>query len=124
VLLIDDSPAMRTALRGLLQDAGFLVVGDAADGADGVAMAGRLQPDVVVTDLRLPTLDGVGVTRQLTGAFPHIQVVVFSVNDTHQSEQAARAAGAYAFLPKGCPPQDLCDTVLQAGQNGVARPPR
>jgi two-component system, response regulator YesN len=70
---------------------------------------------VVLTDLRLPTLDGVQVIRQITGVFPDIQVVVFSVYDSQASKQAALAAGACAFLSKGCPPQDICDTVLQAG---------
>jgi chemotaxis response regulator CheB len=58
VLIVDDSAAMRAALRGLLEDTDLPVIGEAADGLQAVTMATRLQPDVVVMDVRMPGLDG------------------------------------------------------------------
>jgi chemotaxis response regulator CheB len=58
VLIADDAPAMRAALRGLLEDNGLPVIGEAADGLQAVTMAADLQPDIVVMDVRMPGLDG------------------------------------------------------------------
>jgi hypothetical protein len=62
VLLVDDSPAMRRVLRGLLEDAGIPVVGEAVDGAHGVELTLALRPDVVLMDWRMPHLDGLAAT--------------------------------------------------------------
>ena len=59
VLVVDDAPAIRHALRGVLEDAGIDVVGEAPDGVEGVALAGSLRPDVVLMDLRMPAADGI-----------------------------------------------------------------
>jgi DNA-binding NarL/FixJ family response regulator len=111
ILVVDDAPAMRVALRELLEDAGFAVVGEGADGAEGVALAARLAPDVVLMDLRMPGLNGLEATGQIVAALPGSTVVVFSLFDGPVSEGAALAAGATAFLPKGCPPELICDTL-------------
>ena len=90
VLLVDDSPAMRRVLRGLLEDAGIPVVGEAVDGAHGVELALTLRPDVVLMDWRRP--QGVG-----GGILP-------------------RQAGASASVAKGAPPEQLWAAVLAAWQ--------
>jgi Response regulator receiver domain len=82
VLIVDDAPAMRAALRGLLEDHGLAVIGEAADGLQAVTLAADLQPDVVVMDVRMPGLDGLQATTRITGAHPNIRVVVYSVFDT------------------------------------------
>jgi DNA-binding NarL/FixJ family response regulator len=114
VLLVDDAPAIRSALRGLLEDAGMLVVGEAPDGVQGVAMTGSLRPDVVLMDLRMPWSDGFQATAQIVGSYPEVQVVVLSAYESQESADAVRAAGAYAFLPKGCTADQIRDTVLAA----------
>jgi DNA-binding NarL/FixJ family response regulator len=114
VLLVDDAAAIRNAVRGLLEDAGIEVVGEAADGAEGVAMAGSLRPDVVLMDLRMPSRDGFQATEQIAREHPGIRVVVLSAYESEESADAVLAAGAYAFLPKGCGPDRIRDVVLAA----------
>jgi CheY-like chemotaxis protein len=114
VLLVDDARAIRNALRGVLEDAGIQVVGEAPDGIRGVAMAGSLRPDVVLMDLRMPSSDGFQATAQIVQEYPGVQVVVLSAYGTEESAEAVRAAGAFAFLPKDCPADRIRDTVVAA----------
>jgi len=122
VLIADDAPAMRSALRGLLEDHGLSVIGEAADGLQAVTMAARLQPDVVVMDVRMPGLDGLQATTRITGAHPHIRVVVYSVFDSDETQHAARQAGAAAFVPKHAPPDHVPAAVLAAWQAASTSP--
>jgi CheY-like chemotaxis protein len=114
VLIVDDAPAMRAALRGLLEDHGLPVIGEAADGLQAVTMAADLRPDVVVMDVRMPGLDGLQATTRITGAHPDIRVVVYSVFDSDQTQHAACQAGAAAFVPKHGPPDQVPAAVLAA----------
>jgi DNA-binding NarL/FixJ family response regulator len=114
VLLVDDAPAIRSALRGVLEDAGIQVVGEAPDGAQGVAMTGSLRPDVVLMDLRMPWSDGFQATERIADAYPEVRVIVLSAYESQESADAVRAAGAYAFLPKNSPATLIRDTVLAA----------
>jgi CheY-like chemotaxis protein len=116
VLIADDAPAMRAALRGLLEDHGLPVIGEAADGLQAVTMAAQLQPDVVVMDVRMPGLDGLQATTRITGDHPHIRVVVYSVFDSDETRHAAQQAGAVAFVPKHAPPDHVPAAVLAAWQ--------
>jgi CheY-like chemotaxis protein len=114
VLLVDDAAAIRNALRGVLEDAGIEVVGEAPDGVQGVAMVGSLRPDVVLMDLRMPSSNGFQATEQIVQKHPAVRVVVLSAYETEESAEAVRAAGAFAFLPKHCGADRIRDTVLAA----------
>jgi len=116
VLIVDDAAAMRAALRGLLEDNGLPVIGEAADGLQAVTMAEQLRPDIIVMDVRMPGLDGLQATTRITGAHPHIRVVVYSVFDSDQTQHAARHAGAAAFVPKSGPPEHVPAAVLTTWQ--------
>ena len=118
VLLVDDAAAIRTALRGVLEDAGIEVVGEAADGVEGVAMAGSLRPDVVLMDLRMPSRNGFEATTRIVRDHPGVRVVVLSAYETEESAEAVLAAGAFAFLPKHCGPERIRDTVVAAWRSG------
>jgi DNA-binding NarL/FixJ family response regulator len=114
VLVVDDAPAIRHALRGVLEDAGIDVVGEAPDGVEGVALAGSLRPDVVLMDLRMPAADGFQATARIVQEHPDVRVVVLSAYDTEESAEAVLAAGAFAFLPKHCDADRIRETVLAA----------
>ena len=114
VLLVDDAAAIRNALRGVLEDAGIEVVGEAPDGVQGVAMVGSLRPDVVLMDLRMPSSDGFQATAQIVRQHPEVRVVVLSAYESEESAEAVMAAGAFAFLPKHCGADRIRETVLAA----------
>jgi DNA-binding NarL/FixJ family response regulator len=114
LLVVDDHQLLRAALVDLLVQAGFEVVGEAADGADAVALAKQLEPDVVLMDLRMPVLGGLDATRLIKDARPDIQVVLLSAFESPALQQQAEEAGCFAYLVKGCPPGDLRLTLLEA----------
>ena len=118
VLLVDDAAAIRNALRGVLEDAGIEVVGEAPDGDQGVAMVGSLRPDVVLMDLRMPSSNGFQATEQIVQEHPAVRVVVLSAYETQESAEAVRAAGAFAFLPKHCGADRIRDVVVAAWRSG------
>ena len=118
VLLVDDAASIRNALRGVLEDAGIEVVGEAPDGVQGVAMVSSLRPDVVLMDLRMPSSDGFQATEQIVREHPAVRVVVLSAYETEESAEAVRAAGAFAFLPKHCGADRIRDVVVAAWRSG------
>ena len=114
LLVADDHLLLRAALVDLLVQAGFEVVGEAADGADAVALAKELDPDVVLMDLRMPVLGGLDATRLIKDACPDIQVVLLTAFESPALQQQAQEAGCFAYLVKGCPPGELRLTLHQA----------
>jgi CheY-like chemotaxis protein len=114
ILLVDDAAAIRNALRGVLEDAGMEVVGEAPDGTQGVALAASLRPDVVLMDLRMPSSNGFEATAKIVDQFPDVRVVVLSAYESEESAEAVRAAGAFAFLPKSCGADQIRETVVAA----------
>lgn len=124
VLIVDDHPIFREGLRGTLSTADDLdVVGDCGDGREAVAVAERLQPDLVLMDLHLPELGGVEATRQIVAASPHVAVLVLSMLDDDDSVFAAVRAGARGYLLKGARPEDILRGVRSvAGGEAVFGP--
>ena len=114
LLVADDHPMLRAALVDLLVQAGFEVAGEAADGADAVALAKELEPDVVLMDLRMPVLGGLDATRLIKDARPDIQVVLLTAFESPALQQQAEEAGCFAYLVKGGPPGALRLVLHQA----------
>jgi DNA-binding NarL/FixJ family response regulator len=115
VLLVDDHAVVREGLRTFLdlQD-GIEVVGEAADGVEGVAAAERLRPDVVLMDLVMPRLDGVGAMRELRGRLPGVRVIVLTSFAEDDKLLPAVQAGAAGYLLKNAQPQELARAVRAA----------
>jgi DNA-binding NarL/FixJ family response regulator len=114
LLVVDDHHLVRQALVELLTQAGFEIVGQAADGADAVALAKQLEPDLVLMDLRMPVLGGLDAARLIKDACPAVQVVLLSAFESPALEQQAEEAGCFACLVKGGPPGDLRLVLHQA----------
>jgi DNA-binding NarL/FixJ family response regulator len=114
LLVVDDHHLVRQALVELLTQAGFEIVGQGADGADAVALAKQLEPDLVLMDLRMPVLGGLEAARLIKDACPAIQVVLLSAFESPALEQQAEEAGCFAYLVKGGSPGDLGLVLHQA----------
>ena len=125
VLLVDDEAMVRSGLAMLLTaEPDLVVVGEAADGAEAVEETARLQPDVVVMDVRMPGTDGVAATRVLTSdAFldrvPNVPaVLVLTTFDEDAAVHAALRAGASGFILKSSAPKVLADAVRSLARGG------
>jgi DNA-binding NarL/FixJ family response regulator len=101
VLIVDDHPSFRATARALLETEGFRVVGEAADGAEALAKAVELHPDVVLLDVQLPDVDGFEVSAQLRANGDSPAVVLVSSRDAGDYGDLIPASGASGFVPKG-----------------------
>lgn len=118
ILIVDDHPIVRSGLRGVLSgEPGFIVVGEAADGAEALTLAGRLAPDVVLMDLRMPGMGGVDAIRSLSRSHPRVRVLVLTTYDTDSDVLPALEAGATGYLLKDAPRDELVRGV-RAAANG------
>lgn len=109
VLVVDDHPVVRDGVRAALASTDLEVVGEASTGAQGVALAAQLAPDVVVMDLGLPDISGIEATRQILAAHPDTAVLAFTMSEDSESVFAALRAGALGYLVKGV---DRAELVL------------
>jgi DNA-binding NarL/FixJ family response regulator len=117
VLIADDHPVVRDGLRGIFEGApDFEVLGQAADGAEAVALAERLQPDVVLMDLRMPNLDGLGAIAELARRGLPARVLVLTTYDTDADVLPAIQAGATGYLLKDAPRTELLRAVRAAAR--------
>ncbi len=108
VLLVDDQALVRAGFAMILSAAEDLeVVGEAGDGVDALEAARRLAPDVVLMDIRMPRMDGIEATRQLTALAEPPKVLILTTYSLDEYVYAAIRAGASGFLLKDAPPEDL-----------------
>ena len=115
VLVADDQELVRAGFRLILEAAGLAVVGEAADGAEAVALAAAERPDVVLMDIRMPVMDGLAATRQLAASGPHApKVVILTTFDLDDYVYEALRSGASGFLLKDAPRADLIAAVRVA----------
>jgi DNA-binding NarL/FixJ family response regulator len=121
VLIVDDQALVRTGFRMILEaEPDIEVVGEAPDGAQAIEEALRLQPDVVLMDVRMPELDGIEATRRLlSNGANSTKVVMLTTFDMDEYVYDALRAGASGFLLKDVPPEQLIDGI-RAVANGDA----
>lgn len=124
VLIVDDQALLRTGFRLILAaQADLHVVGEAGDGRQAVDLAVRLQPDVILMDVRMPVMDGVQATRELTAVRCPARVLILTTFDLDEYAFSALQAGASGFLLKDVPPEQLLAAIRTlAGGEAVISP--
>lgn len=112
VLIVDDDERVRNALTLFFETRDdFVVVGEAADGAEAVARCRQFHPDVVLLDLNMPVMDGLAVTRRIHEEFPLVSVVILTNSVNWERIEAALQAGASAYVHKSANPEKLVHTL-------------
>ena len=127
VLLVDDQALIRQAISVMLDATDDItIVGQGDTGLDAIAMAQRLQPDVVLMDIRMPELDGIAATEKICGdpdlAATRVLILTTFENDTNIV--AALRAGASGFISKGSEPEELARAVRAVAQGDAVLTPR
>lgn len=124
LLIVDDHPVVRDGLRGMFaSDPGFDVLGEAAGGVEGVELALRLDPDVVLMDLRMPAGSGVEAIAELSRRGARSKVLVLTTYDTDSDTIPAIEAGATGYLLKDAPREDLFAAVRAAAEGRTVLSP-
>jgi DNA-binding NarL/FixJ family response regulator len=125
VLIVDDQTLFRSGLAKLLEsDERIEVTGQASDGEEAVQMASRLQPDVVLMDLKMPKLDGVEATRKITAEHPGTRVLILTTFDAENHFIQALKAGARGYVLKDSEPDAIVSAILAvvSGESVMATP--
>lgn len=124
VVVVDDHPVVRAGIVGLLAGEDDLeVVGEGSDGAEVLALVEAHHPDVVLMDLRMPTVDGATATGQLLAAHPEARVVVLTTYESDADILRAVEAGATGYLLKDTPREDLVEAVRAAARGETVLAP-
>ena len=112
VLIVDDHTIVRSGVRLLLEaEDDFRVVGEAVDGQESLAMVARLQPDVVIMDIVMPVLDGIGATREITAHWTDVKVVALTMHRDDDYLFQMLRAGAHGYVLKGGDTNDLIHAI-------------
>ena len=124
LMLADDHRMLREGLGRSMREQGFDVVGEACDGADAVAMAQRLRPDVILMDVTMPEMDGVEACRQVRLELPGTQVVMLTMHADQEVLASAIRAGASGYLVKDCSTEEIASAVRMAASGETALSPQ
>ena len=117
LLIVDDHPVVRDGLRDMLSSQpDFEVVGEASNGLEAVALTKRLQPQVVLTDLSMPQMDGVTAIGKIKEQHPDVQILVLTTYDSDSDVLPAIEAGAIGYLLKDTPREELYGAIRAAAQ--------
>ena len=117
ILIADDHLVVREGLRAILEAAPDMVlVGEAADGAEAVQLAGALLPDVVLMDLAMPNVDGIEAIRQIKARYPAVEIVILTTYDDDEYIVRGLRAGACGYLLKDTGRQALFEVIRAAAR--------
>ena len=119
VLLVDDQQLVREGIKILLDsEPGIEVVGQAGDGKRCVAMADLYQPDVILMDVRMPVMDGIAATNEISKLFPEIAVIILTTFDDDEAIFEALRAGAKGFLLKDISSKEMAEAIRTVSKGG------
>jgi len=120
ILLVDDHGVVREGLRSLIEKQPDMeVVGEAENGRKAVELVRELQPDVVITDITMPNLNGVGATQQIVREFPQVKVLALSIHSNRAFVADMLKAGASGYVLKECTFDDLVEAVHAVASGGT-----
>jgi len=120
VLLVDDHQLVRAGIRSLLEKiSGVEIVGEVGDGKEAIRLVEEHKPDVVLTDIAMPGLNGLEVTRHLTKTFPTVRVVILSMYSDDEHVYLALRAGAAGYLLKGAAREELKLAIRAVAQGDM-----
>lgn len=124
VMVVDDHPIVRSGIVGLLSlDAELDVVGEAADGAEAIALATTLRPDVVLMDLRMPNLSGAEATARITSELTGVRVLVLTTHEGDDDILGAIEAGASGYLLKAAPQEEIVAGIRSVAEGHTVLAP-
>jgi len=120
IVIVDDDPLVRMGLRAIVgSEAGWDVVAEAGDGREALALVDEHRPDVVLMDIRMPHMDGLEATREITAGASGAKVIVLTTFEVDEYVFEAMRAGASGFVLKRVPPAELIEAVrvVAAGES-------
>ena len=122
LVIADDHTMVREGLARAMRDAGFEVVGQAADGEAAVSLVEEHDPDVVLMDLSLPVLSGAAATKRIRKSSPRTAVLALSMLSDESAVVSALGAGAAGYMVKDCTTEELIDAVnrVAAGESVIS----
>jgi len=120
IVLVDDHSLFRTALRRVLEDTGHRIVGEAADGADGVDLALRHRTAIVVMDVSMPVVDGIEATRSIVAADSRMKVLVLTMHAERRVLEDALRVGARGYCTKSSTTDELVTLIGRVAAGDVA----
>jgi DNA-binding NarL/FixJ family response regulator len=124
ILLADDQELLRMGFRLVLEAQPDLeVAGEAGDGEQAVELVAKLDPDIVLMDVRMPTMDGVEATRRIVAAGARSRVIILTTFDLDEYAYSALRAGASGFLLKDAPPADLLSAIRSVARGDAVVAP-
>ncbi|MGE5703003.1 MAG: response regulator [Clostridia bacterium] len=120
ILIVEDHPLFRSGVRNLLNTTSDLVVvGEASNGDDALALAETLQPDLVLMDIRMPGMNGIETTRLLKERFPKMEILILTMFRDDQSVFTAMRAGAKGYVLKDADEDELLQSIRMVGSGGA-----
>ena len=119
VVLGDDHPLVRQGVRRLLEGREFEILGEGSDGLEVIELAQRLRPDVVLLDLSMPTLNGIGAVRELARVVPTAKVIILTMHTEEHYILEALRAGVKGCVSKTQAPEHLLQAIREVCRGGV-----
>jgi DNA-binding NarL/FixJ family response regulator len=118
VLIVDDHQAFREGLTAVINhQADMIVIGEAEGGEKAVALARELLPDIILMDVKMPTMGGAEATRRILSEMPNMKILALSIYDDEEFMAGMMRAGALGYILKGCDSEDLCAAIRKAADS-------
>ena len=125
IVIADDHGLVRQGFQRMLaREEGFTVVGEAEDGREAVELCSRLRPDLVLMDVRMPTMDGLVATREIKQGHPETSVLMVTMQENPDYLLEAVKAGAAGYVLKGSPNSEIMSAIHRVGRGRVPPEPR